>query len=411
MASRTTEPNKSAIYATALTAFFAIAGIAVVDPILPVIGAEMGATTWQIELLFTAYIAVMAVGMIPAVLATGRFGYKKVLVAGVTLVGVAALLASISSTIGQLAALRGLWGLGNAMFFATAMVLLVALANDREWVVELFETCVGLGFAVGPLIGGLFGRISWRLPFLVCGLFMIAALAVSVTKLRDPAVPPAALRATEVFAPFRKPAFRALCVITATYNFVFFIVLGYTPVFLGLAVVPLGLVFTAWGIGLAVGILVVGHRLARTVGAVQTVGFALGGLLLALVGFATSQGRPESIALLVLAGVCMGIANANLTDLALALGSEDRRVTTGAFNLVRWGFAAPAPVIAGLLHAVSPAAPYWVGVAVLLVGVVAFAWKGPRMAAVLGERLLWSRRRDQSSAFAPRRPEGVRTLR
>ena len=411
MASRTTEPNKSAIYATALTAFFAIAGIAVVDPILPVIGAEMGATTWQIELLFTAYIAVMAVGMIPAVLATGRFGYKKVLVAGVTLVGVAALLASISSTIGQLAALRGLWGLGNAMFFATAMVLLVALANDREWVVELFETCVGLGFAVGPLIGGLFGRISWRLPFLVCGLFMIAALAVSVTKLRDPAVPPAALRATEVFAPFRKPAFRALCVITATYNFVFFIVLGYTPVFLGLAVVPLGVVFTAWGIGLAVGILVVGHRLARRLGAVQTVGFALGGLLLALVGFATSQGRAESIVLLVLAGVCMGIANANLTDLALALGSEDRRVTTGAFNLVRWGFAAPAPVIAGLLHAVSPAAPYWVGVAVLLVGVVAFAWKGPRMAAVLGERLLWSRQRDQSSAFAPRGPEGVRTLR
>lgn len=79
--SRTTrnEPNKTAIYATALTAFFAIAGIAVVDPILPIIGQEIGASTWQIELLFTAYIAVMAIGMIPAVLATGRFGYKKVL--------------------------------------------------------------------------------------------------------------------------------------------------------------------------------------------------------------------------------------------------------------------------------------------------------------------------------------------
>ncbi|MDF2808399.1 MAG: transporter, partial [Cellulosimicrobium sp.] len=55
------------------------------------------------------------------------------------------MLAALSTSIGQLAALRGLWGLGNAMFFATAMVLLVSLANDREWVVELFETCVGLG--------------------------------------------------------------------------------------------------------------------------------------------------------------------------------------------------------------------------------------------------------------------------
>ncbi|WP_407345398.1 MFS transporter [Pengzhenrongella phosphoraccumulans] len=398
MASTRTEPHKSAIYATALTAFFAIAGIAVVDPILPIIGAEIGASTWQIELLFTAYIAVMAVGMIPAVLATGRFGYKKILIAGVTLVGIAALLAAFSSTIGQLAVLRGVWGLGNAMFFATAMVLLVSLANDREWVVELFETCVGLGFAVGPLIGGLFGGISWRVPFAVCGLFMVAALAVSVTQLRDPAVPPAPLRLADVFTPFRKPAFRALCVITAAYNFVFFIVLGYTPVFLGLKVIPLGFVFTAWGTGLAVGILVVGHRLAHRFGAVQTVGFAIAGLLVALVGLATSGSTVESIVVLVLAGVCMGIANANLTDLALGLGSEDRRVTTGAFNLVRWGFAAPAPVIAGLLHPVGAAAPYWVGVGVMLIGVVAFAWKGHSMAAVLGERVLWSQWNRKAAA-------------
>jgi len=391
MASSKEEPNKGAIYATALTAFFAISGIAVVDPILPVIGSELGASTWQIELLFTAYIAVMAVGMIPAVLATGRFGFKKVLIAGVALVGIAAIAASLSTSIGQLAALRGVWGLGNALFFATAMVLLVALANDREWVVELFELCLGLGFAIGPLLGGLFGQISWRIPFFLCGLFMLAALAVSVTRLHDPTTPPPRLRFAEVFTPFRKPAFRALCVITAAYNFVFFIVLGYTPVFLGLAIVPLGLVFTAWGIGLATGILVVGHRLAHRFGAVQTVGFALAGLLVTLVAFATSSGTAESVVVLVLAGLCMGVANANLTDLALGLGSPDRRVSTGAFNLIRWGFAAPAPVIAGLLHPVSPAAPYWVGTAVLALGIATFAWRGHAMAAVLGERVLWSR--------------------
>jgi len=163
------EPHKTAIYSTALTAFFAIAGIAVVDPILPVIGQKLGASTWQIELLFTAYIAVMALGMIPAVLATGRFGYKAVLVTGVSTVAVAAILASQADGIVPLAVLRGLWGLGNAMFFATAMSLLLALARDSEWVVELFETCVGLGFAVGPLLGGLFGRISWRGPVPLCG--------------------------------------------------------------------------------------------------------------------------------------------------------------------------------------------------------------------------------------------------
>ena len=187
------------------------------------------------------------------------------------------------------------------------------------------------------------------MPFFLCGLFMIAALIISLTRLKDPEEMPAPLRLGEVFQPFRRPAFVALCVITATYNFVFFIVLGFTPIFLGLDVVPLGLVFTAWGVGLAFGILVVGHRLAHRFGAVQTVGFALIVLMLTLIGLATSHSTAQSVVVLIVAGVCMGICNANLTDLALATGSPDRRVTTGAFNLVRWGFAAPAPVVAGLL--------------------------------------------------------------
>src|SRR5262249_58829043 len=124
---RRNEPNRGAIIATAIVAYLAIAGIAVVDPILPAIGKAIGVTPWQVELLFTAYIAVMAVGMIPAVLATGRFGFKKVLIGGVVTVGAAAILASFSTNITQLPSLRGLLGLGNAMVFAAAPVLIVAL--------------------------------------------------------------------------------------------------------------------------------------------------------------------------------------------------------------------------------------------------------------------------------------------
>jgi MFS transporter, ACDE family, multidrug resistance protein len=389
---RRDEPNRGAIYATAVAAFLAIAGIAVVDPILPAIAESIGVTPWQVELLFTAYIAVMALGMIPAVLATGRFGYKKVLVAGVVAVGTAAILASFSTNITQLAALRGLWGLGNAMFFATAMVLMVALANDRAWVVGLFETVLGLGFAAGPILGGLLGELSWRLPFAVCGVLMVIAVAVASTRLRDPAQKPSALRLREVGRLYRRPAFLALCGVTATYNFVFFIVLGFTPLYLNIDVIPLGLAFTGWGLALAFGILVVGHRLAHRIGYVQTVGVAITGLLLCSVVFAVSDTLAVALVALVAAGIFMGLANANLTDLALGLGSPDRRVTTGAFNVVRWGAAAPAPVIAGLLaeHS-SLAAPYWASVIVLGIGVVAFLTTSHVMARGVGERSLWSR--------------------
>jgi MFS family permease len=375
------EPHRKAIYATTLAAFLGIAGIGVVDPILPVIGSAMGLSAWQVELLFTAYIAVMALGMIPATLATGRFGFKPVLIAGVATVGVAAVVASFSRNIVQLAALRGVWGLGNAMFFATALVVMVALANDREWVVGLFETALGLAFAVGPLIGGLLGQLTWRLPFFMCGVFMLVALAVAVTQLREPTNRQAPVRVADIGRTFRRGPFVALCAVTATYNFVFFIVLGYTPLFLKLDVIPLGLAFTGWGLGLATGILGIGHRLAHRIGAVQTLGVAIVGLLACMALFATSTGLTESLIILVASGLFMGLANANLTDLALVLGSADRRVATGAFNLVRWGAAAPAPVAAGLLAERGAAVPYWVGFAILAAGVIVYLFSASTMTA------------------------------
>ncbi|WFE31456.1 MFS transporter [Micromonospora sp. WMMD975] len=402
---RRSEPNRSAIYATTLVAFLAIAGIAVVDPILPAIGEAIGVTAWQVELLFTAYIAVMAVGMIPATLASGKFGFKPVLITGVSVVGLAAILASFSNDIVQLSVLRGVWGLGNAMFFATAMVVLVNLANDREWVVGLFETALGLGFAVGPLIGGLLGEVSWRLPFFVCGVFMVLALAVASRKLREPTNKQAPVRVGQIFATYRKPAFITLCVVTAAYNFVFFVVLGYTPLFLHLDVIPLGLAFTGWGLGLAAGILLIGHRLAHRIGAVQTVGVAILGLLLCMVLFATSTGTAMALVVLVVAGLFMGLANANLTDLALGLGSADRRVATGAFNLVRWGAAAPAPIISGKLAEHGLALPFWVGFGVLAVGVLVYLAFGHLMAAGYGERLIWNRA-ARTAEHAPEEPVG-----
>jgi len=89
----------------------------------------------------------------------------------------------------------------------------------------------------------------------------------------------------------------------------------------------------------------------------------------------------------------MGLANANLTDIALGLGSPDRRVTTGAFNLIRWGAAAPAPVVAGLLaEHVSLTAPFWAAAGVLGAGILVFLGSAHLMAAGMGERSLWIRR-------------------
>ena len=54
-------------------------GIGLVDPILPAISTQMGASPSQVALLFTSYNAVMAVAMLITGAVTTRIGIKKTL--------------------------------------------------------------------------------------------------------------------------------------------------------------------------------------------------------------------------------------------------------------------------------------------------------------------------------------------
>jgi MFS transporter, ACDE family, multidrug resistance protein len=391
MKSAATEPHRRGIYAAVAAAYLAFAGIGIVDPILPVIATKIGINSWQVELLFTAYVAVMALGMIPAVLLASRRSNKAILLAGLLVVMLSATLAAFSGTITQLAAFRGTWGLGNAMFFATAMTIVVNLARDAEWAVGRWEAAIGLGLATGPLIGGVLGNISWRLPFFACGVFMLFALLIAARAVAEPARERRPIGVREPFRLFGRPAFAAIAAVAAAYNFCFFVILGYTPLVLHMAAIPLGLVFTAWGAGVAAGILGLGHPLAHRIGYVRTVGLSLVGILACLALMGTVSGKVATIAVLVVSGVFIGLVNATLTDLALGLAGAERAVTTGAFNLVRWGGAAVAPVVSGYLgeHA-DPATPFRLAAGVLLAGLVLFAATAHRLAAGMGERTPWS---------------------
>jgi MFS transporter, ACDE family, multidrug resistance protein len=68
---------------------------------------------------------------------------------------------------------RAGWGLGNALFIATALAVVVEVsAAGTEKAVILYEAALGLGISVGPLLGGILGGISWRGPFFGVALLM-----------------------------------------------------------------------------------------------------------------------------------------------------------------------------------------------------------------------------------------------
>jgi ACDE family multidrug resistance protein len=111
-------------------------------------------------------MAVMGVAMLVTGAVASRIGAKRTLLIGLVVIIAGAALAGSSDTVMGIVGWRALWGLGNVLFIATALSTIVSSARGSvAQAVILYEAALGLGIAVGPLVGGFLGAISWRGPF------------------------------------------------------------------------------------------------------------------------------------------------------------------------------------------------------------------------------------------------------
>ncbi|UOQ46404.1 MFS transporter [Halobacillus salinarum] len=348
-------------------------GIGVVDPILPVIAKQIGASHWQVELLFTAYIFTMAVMMIPASLLAGKFGDKNMITFGLAVVTIFALLCGFSNTVAELSIFRAGWGFGNAMFFATAMTLLIALSEEISSAVGLYEAAIGLGMAGGPLLGGLIGEASWRYPFFATGGLIFLALLLVIILVKEP-VQQHTRKAPGIkqigsllkYLPFTQGAFAGML-----YYYGFFTVLAYSPLIIDLSAIHLGFIFFGWGISLAYGSAILSHQLERKWQPVTLIKVGLTAfiILLALLLFVKIVWL--EIVLIVLSGLASGLNNALFTSYVMDISPYARNVTSGVYNFVRWFGAALAPLLSGVVgEAFTPHVPFGVAAAVVLAGLV-----------------------------------------
>src|SRR3954452_6471235 len=135
-----------AVWAVAFACVIAFMGIGLVDPILPALATQFDAGPSQVELLFTSYFAIIAVSMLITGWISSRIGPKRTLLAGLALVVVFSAAAGAAGSIGEIVAFRGFWGLGNALFIATALSAIVGAASGglRDAII-LFEAALGLG--------------------------------------------------------------------------------------------------------------------------------------------------------------------------------------------------------------------------------------------------------------------------
>ncbi|HVW81107.1 MAG TPA: MFS transporter [Mycobacteriales bacterium] len=381
-----------AVWAVALACVVSFMGIGLVDPILPALRSSLHASTSQISLLFTSYLVVTAVMMLITNAVSSRIGAKRTLVGGLVLIVAFSLLAGTSNSVGQIVGYRAGWGLGNALFIATSLAVIVASASGGfTGAIVLYETALGVGIAVGPLLGGLLGGVSWRGPFFGVSALMAVALVLTVTLVDRTPPPPTR---TSVLAPIKALSHRGLLTLSLVallYNWGFFTLLGYSPYPMGLDAHQLGLVFCGWGILVAIFAVEGAPRLQARFGTARTLyaNLAIFAIVLVATGIWVHHLAPL-VVMVIVAGACIGLNNTLMTQAVMTISEADRPVASAAYGFVRFIGGGLAPYFASrLAQAHGDHLPFYIGAAAVALAV-------PVLASVHGQLAVAEQRQSES---------------
>jgi MFS family permease len=366
-----------AVWAVAFACVVSFMGIGLVDPILKTLAGQLKATPSQVELLFTSYLVVTAIAMLGTGWVSSRIGAKKTLITGLILIVVFAAAAGSTNSIAGIVGFRAGWGLGNALFIATSLAVIVGAASGGfAGAIVLYEAALGIGIALGPLIGGLLGNISWRGPFFGVSVLMAIALIATAVFLPRTPKPAHKQRLSEPLVALKYRALRNTSIVGLLYNWAFFTLLGYSPFLMGIdSPIQLGLVFCGWGVLVAVFAVFGAPMLQRRFGTPKTlyVNFVLMAADLAVIGIWFSN-PTVVIVCVIIAGAFIGVNNTLVTTAVMSIAPVERPVASATYGFVRFIGGGLAPFVAGqLVVAFNARIPFLLGTATLLAAAAVLA--------------------------------------
>ncbi|WP_291604430.1 MFS transporter [Bradyrhizobium sp.] len=161
-------------------------GMWAVVVVLPVVQAEFGAGRGAVSLAFTLTMLGFGLGGVVTGKITDRFGIVTAMGLCIALLGIAFVLAGLSTTLWQFVAVYFLIGLGTSATFAPLM------AEASHWFDRyrgLAVTIVASGNYVAgtiwpPVVNWGVQTAGWRTTHIVLGLFCVATMTVLVALLR-----------------------------------------------------------------------------------------------------------------------------------------------------------------------------------------------------------------------------------
>jgi DHA1 family tetracycline resistance protein-like MFS transporter len=146
--------------------FIDLIGFGMIIPILPLYAQRFQATEWQIGILLASYSFMQFLASPVLGWLSDRYGRKPVLLC--SLVGSAAgyLLMANAASLAILFAARILAGIaGASVGTASAYIADITPPEDRSKRIGLIGAAFGIGFVLGPAIGGILSHFSVIAPF------------------------------------------------------------------------------------------------------------------------------------------------------------------------------------------------------------------------------------------------------
>jgi MFS family permease len=181
-------------YVLALVAFCVALGFGIVVPAVPLFALEFGVGTTAAGAVVSAFALMRLVSGLAAGRFVDRVGERLALLTGLGVVAVSSLLAGLAVSYPQLLVLRGLGGVGSAVFTisGTSLLLRVASASQRGRTQSIYRGGFLIGGILGPAFGGAVIALSIRAPFfLYAGTLLLAMIAAGTLLPKPPPKLPA----------------------------------------------------------------------------------------------------------------------------------------------------------------------------------------------------------------------------
>jgi len=347
-------------------------GFGIVMPVLPFYAKEFGASATVLGLLLMCHAAAQFVFAPLWGRLSDRIGRRPVLLMTVAGTALSLLALGLASSLPWIFAARVLGGVFAAnVSVASAYVADVTAEEERTRWMGMLGASFGIGFLLGPAIGGALAPFGYHVPLLAAAGLAALNWLHAAASLQEPPRHAATEEATRSRAALlRDPLVRRLCTANLVFSiavaqleavFAFYMIdrFGYDAQHVAAILVGMALLMGGVQGG---GMKALARRYSER-------GLAIAGASALAVAFAAVPEMPTVawlLAPLALSALGRAILQPSLLSMtSLAASRSERGAVMGAFQASASLARVVGPVAAGLLYDQLPAAPFWFASALL----------------------------------------------